>query len=128
MIPSKKQDPYRLTLEERPGYLYAFVEAGHEDYQIARQYWDEILEAAIAAGATRIMVEYSLGDVATITETFQWVSELAPKASGAKIACVDAMSEHAHIHKFSELVAVNRGVAAMAFSNSEEAEKWLLAG
>jgi len=128
MIPSKKEeDPYRLTLEHRTGYLYAFVEAGHEDYQIAKQYWEEILDAATAAGASRIMVEYSIEEVATITETFQWVSELAPKATGARIACVDPMLEHASIHKFSELVAGNRGVIAMAFDNVGDAEKWLLA-
>src|SRR5688572_10683887 len=115
MMPSKKEEgPYRLTLEHRPGYLYAFVEAGHEAYQIAKQYWEEILDAATAAGASRIMVEYSIGEVATITETFQCVSELAPKAAGARIAFVDPMLEHASIHKFSELVAGNRGVIAMA--------------
>lgn len=127
MIPSRKQDLYRLNLEHRQGYLYAFVEAAHEDYEIASQYWEEILEAAEKIDEFRIMVEYSVGEVATMIDTFRWVSELAPRASGARIACVDPISSHESIHKFSELVAVNRGVTAMAFDNTAEAEKWLLA-
>jgi hypothetical protein len=128
VIPGKKQDFYRLTLEDRPGYFYALVQAEHEDYRIAREYWEEILDAAIDAGASRLMVEYAIGEVATMTDTFQWVSELAPRAAGARIACVDPIADHASIHKFSELVAVNRGVSAMAFDNTADAEKWLMAG
>lgn len=126
MIPTRKEELYELMLEHRPGYLYAHVNAGHENYEIAHQYWEEILDAATDADAGRIMVEYSIDEVASMTDTFQWVSELAPKASGVRIACVDAMHGHAHIHKFSELVAVNRGVTAMAFDNTAAAEKWLL--
>jgi hypothetical protein len=127
MISSEPQKSYRLTLEHRPSYLYAFVEADHENYEIAKQYWSEILDAADAANLARIMVQYDLKEVATMTDTFKWVSELAPNAPGARIACVDPISEHANIHKFSELVATNRGVTAKAFEHADDAEKWLLA-
>lgn len=118
---------YRITLEERPEYLYAFIQAEHDSYEISIAYWREIAAECKARKATRVMVEEDMRGNATVAEAYQLAAEL-PKMGflGIKLAFVDTHLDQSDLNAFSELVAVNRGVNGKFFNDRAEAEAWLI--
>ena len=118
---------YRLTLENRPGYLYAYVEGEQDSYDISRAYWQEIADEAARLGANRVLIDENIVESASLVDTYQLASEIPSMGfSTTRIAFVDRYLDQQEINSFGELVAVNRGLIAKVFNDTASAEEWLL--
>lgn len=123
--PEKK---YRLTFEERPGYLYALVEGEEDSYEISRAFWHEVAAKARSLQARRILIEEQIEMAVSFADVFKLASEIPDMGFGpARIAFVDRYLEQNEINEFGELVAVNRGANGRIFREVDTAVEWLLA-
>lgn len=121
------QKPYLLTLDQRNGYLYAYVEGEHDSYEISRAYWQEIAEEASRLGASRVLIDENIVESASLMDTYQLASEIPSMGfSSVRIAFVDRYLDQQEINSFGELVAVNRGLIGRVFNDTASAEAWLL--
>jgi hypothetical protein len=120
---------YKLTFQDRIGYLYAFVEGENDNAEVSAQYWREILAKCNEYDTRKLLVEEDLPGGPSETEVYHLASALSKLGSyWLKIAFVDRHLDQHDLNQFAELVAVNRGVNGKIFTNTDEAEKWLLAG
>ena len=118
--------PYRISFEERPGYLYVYVEGEHDSYAISLAYWQEVAFECKARGTTRVLVDENIVQNVSVAEMYQVASEMPSMFCGIAIAFRDRHADQAEINEFGELVAQNRGVVGKFFVDLEEAENWLL--
>lgn len=118
---------YRLTFEERPGYLYALVEGERDSYEISRAFWQEIAAKAASIKSDRVLIHEDIQMAVSFAEVFKLASEIPEMGFGtARIAFVDRYLEQNEINEFGELVAVNRGVNGRIFRDVDTAVEWLL--
>jgi hypothetical protein len=117
---------YQLSYELRPEYLYVHIEAGTIDYEIARQYWDEIIEIRERADTRFLLVDKDVrAELSTIDE-FKIAKEITTMAlKRVKLAVCDRHVSPENL-EFGEMVATNRGLNTKSFSDTDAAEKWLL--
>ena len=118
--------PYQISFEQRPDYLYVYVEGEHDSYSISHAYWSEISLECERVKASRVMVEENLTESGSVVEMYQIASEIPGMFSGVAIAFVDRHADQAELNEFGELVAVNRGVTGKFFVDAEDAKEWLL--
>ena len=118
--------PFSLTLENRPGYLYAYVSGEHDSYEVSIQYWQEVIDECRRIGASKTLIDEDLRDNVTMADAFRLTSDLLKMdLHGLKIAFVDRCPDHDELNQFGELVAVNRGVNIKLCKDIAEAERWL---
>lgn len=114
-------------MEERPGYLYAYVEGDHDTYAISRAYWQEIADEVGRLGALRVLIDENIVESISVSDVFRLASEIPAMGFGrARIAFVDRYLDQNEVNEFGELVAVNRGANGKIFNDLPTAEKWLL--
>jgi hypothetical protein len=119
--------PYNLTLENREGYLYAYVEGDADSYEISRAFWEEIAENVRRTGAERVLIDENIVQSVSMAEVYQLASEIPKMGFGStRVAFVDRYLDQQEVNSFGELVAVNRGLSGKVFNNVAEAETWLL--
>ncbi|MFL6468314.1 MAG: hypothetical protein ACJ72Z_10195 [Pyrinomonadaceae bacterium] len=118
--------PYHLSFEQRPEYLYAFVDGERDSYLISHAYWIEVAEECEKRQTKRVLVDENISEAVSVTEMYQIASEIPDMFAGIAIAFVDRYADQAEINEFGEMVAQNRGVVGRFFKNVESAEKWLL--
>ena len=122
------QKPYHLTLEQRPGYLYAYVEGEHDSYEISKAYWQEIANEVARRGVDRVLIDENIEETVSIAEIYELASQIPFMGFiSTRVAFVDRYLEHHEVNSFAELVAVNRGMRGKVFNDLESAERWLLA-
>lgn len=127
MASDETQDKYRLTFEQRPGYLYAYVEGTEDSYEISREFWQKIADKAAETGASRVLIDENIEMAGSFADVFKLASEIPDMGFGrARIAFVDRFLDQSEINEFGELVAVNRGVNGLVFNDLDSAEQWLL--
>jgi hypothetical protein len=119
--------PYQISFEQRPEYLYVYVEGEHDSYAISHAYWTEVAEECRNRGTKRVMVDENISEGVSVAEMFQIAAELPEILSGIALAFVDRHADQADLNEFGELVAQNRGVIGRFFVDVETAERWLLA-
>lgn len=119
--------PYRITFDERPGYLHVFVEGSRDSYAISAAYWREIAEVCERNGTTKLFVEEDIPEAVGFSDMYRIAAELPEMFRGIIIAFVDRYADQTELNTFGELVAQNRGVRGRLFADAEAAEKWLLA-
>ncbi len=118
---------YQLTFDERERYLYAFIEGDQDSVEISRSYWQEVARETTRTGMKRVMIEENLPAGASMTEMFQFATEIPNMGfGGTRIAFIDRDLTQNDLNQFGELVAVNRGVNIKVFIDKQEAETWLL--
>ena len=121
------ENPYRLTFEQRDGYLYAYVEGEHDNYEISMAYWLEVVCEVVRTAAKRVLIDENIVESATMEEVFRLASELPTLGFGATyVAFVDRYLDQNEINSFAELVAVNRGLNGKIFNNEQQAIDWLM--
>ncbi len=127
MSSSHETKPYRLTFNPKPQYLHVHVESNTDSYELSIRFWNEIAAECKQNKWKKVLVEEDIPEDISVAEAFELASEL-PQIGffGVKIAFVDHYIEQEEMNKFSEMVAVNRGLNAKIFTNTNEAEKWLL--
>jgi len=72
---------YKIFFEHRPEYLYVFVKSDVMSYEIAKQYWKEILSMQHNRRYKRILVDKDISQSLPPHDIFTLVSELAHSAA-----------------------------------------------
>jgi hypothetical protein len=118
---------YRLTIEEKPGYLHA-VATGRNTKENVQRYLQDVLRECLARGCVRVLIEERLeGPRLGPGDVFDIAAEGAARGATTlpAIAYVDVNAQGA-LMNFAEDVAVNRGVRVRVFGTLAEAQRWLL--
>jgi|SRR5688572_23378074 len=127
MDESELPKPYELTMETRDGYLYAYVLAEHDTFEICYAYWGEIGNRLAELGLERVLIVEDIAEESPMVDVYELASKLPDIGfRGVTIAFVDRYASHQDLNDFGVLVGSNRGLIGKAFSNESEAEKWLL--
>jgi hypothetical protein len=125
--PNLSEKPYTLSFQDRPGYLYAYVEGDEDGYEVSRAYWQEVADEVRRSGVKQVLIDENITGNGTIADAFRFGSELPGMGFGrTRIAFVDRHLDQDEVNRFGELVALNRGMNARVFNDLPEAEAWLL--
>jgi hypothetical protein len=118
--------PYRISFEQRPDYLYAYIAGKHDSLSISLEFWREIAAECRRAQAGKVLIEEDIEESVSMLEMYQIAAEIPQMGfANVLIAFVDRFLEQQSLNEFGELVATNRGLRAKVFNNVREAEKWL---
>jgi hypothetical protein len=130
-MPETHTDPihrYTLTFEERPGYLYVYVEGPHDSYEISRSFWLRIAQRAAEIEAAGVMIDENIAENVPLADVFKLAAEIPEMGFGdIPIAFVDRYLDQNEANEFGALVAQNRGANGRVFNSTSAAEEWLLA-
>ena len=125
--PPDSSKPYKLTFERRPQYLYAFVTAERDSYEISRQYWQEIADECKKSGIKKVLIEEDIAENISMPDMYKFCSEIPQLGFfGIRVAFFDRQPDQQQLNQFGETVATNRGLFSRVFNNFAAAEKWLL--
>jgi len=118
--------PYRLTVEEQPGYLHATASGTHSP-QNALRFLEEAYAACVTRGRSALLLEMNLaGPSLDATRIFGVILERSKDATKLrKIAYVDPTPRDPERMKFAETVAINRGVNVGLFQDLASAKAWM---
>jgi len=125
---NQPQIRYELKMQQRPGYLHAYVYGAADSKAIDRSYFSRIAARCRRGGYNNVLIEEDLGTQLSTAEIFDVVSSSAKLADGTRVAFFDRHASHRPGNLFGETVAVNRGVCVKVCDTLEQAEAWLLAG
>ena len=124
---SSDSEPYRITFEERPEYLYVYVTGNADSYEISRSYWLEISAMSEKTGYKKVLIEEDIPEALSMSDMYRLASELPQMGfSSVRVAFFDRYAEQNELNEFGELIAVNRGITGKIFNDLQTAEKWLL--
>lgn len=117
--------PYKLTFEQRPGYLYARVEAETIDRESALAYLREVADKCSEMSCERLLLERDIpvmlsdADLLFTTDDFQkMMHDIRVAFINPHLTIEDGMG-------FAMTIANNRGAVFKLHRNVGEAEKWL---
>lgn len=116
---------YKLSFEHKSDYLHVTV-TGENSKENVTAYLAEMWEECTKLDCSRVLLEERLaGPRPDVMEVFMIASDGSKMALGEfeAIAYIDVYA--GDLMRFSETVAVNRGMPVAVFSSLEGAEKWL---
>jgi len=118
---------YKLEVEQRGDYLYAYYMAERDSIALSNKIWAEIASKMNEYGLKKILVvENIIMNSSTVFEMYQIVQASFKLGFGGKsIAFVDLIDEHYKNNKFGETLARNLGVNCRIFKSENEALDWL---
>jgi len=118
---------YKLTIEQKPSYLYAKV-TGPNTRENGAGYLHEILTECQSRHCFRVLIEDRLeGKSLSLMDVFVIVSHGAIEALGVVEVCAYVYTNaESRLMKFAETVAINRLLHAKVFTSVAAAEKWLV--
>lgn len=122
---SRTPQPYTLSFEQRPEYLYAYVEGEKDNYDISISFWRDIAAECARLQARRVLVDENIKGNVSMADMYKVAAEIPSMFSGIAIAFVDRYADQQEINQFGELVAQNRGVRGRYFKSIDAAEEWL---
>ena len=120
-------DPgYKLKLEDREVYLYAFASGDRLTAQISAAYWNEIAGRCFEENIERILIEKDFPEAVGPEDMLLMADHLGNLLPGRRIAFVDR-HRHDPINELGKKLARNRDVMMQIFDSVAKAEKWLRA-
>lgn len=126
-ISQKETKLYKIKFENRPQYLYVYVEGEKNRFEIGKKYWSEILAECQKSNYEKVLVEENISGNISAAEMYEIATRVSNLGFGnILLAFVDCQLEHHTLNRFGELVANNRGLKVKIFNNFTEAEQWLL--
>jgi len=117
---------YKVTYDRRLTYIHALV-TGTNTAATISQYVSDLRDECDKQDCYRVLVEEKLdGPRLTEMEIFALISDVSPDALGffKAFAYVDEKQAF-DISRFTETVAVNRGIPIAVFSSVADAKNWL---
>lgn len=118
---------FKVSFEERPVYLYAYIEGDLSETETKVDCWDKIIKRCRALEHKRLLVVLDGPGNSSELEAYQSSRRIIDLGLiGLKIAYVDLNAANHSNNQFGELVASNRGAFAKVFTTEAEAEKWLV--
>jgi len=124
---SEAPKPYVLSFEERPGYLYARIQADTMTPEISVAYLGELANKCAELGMTRVVIDRHVPFIIDSVSLFFSMQEEIKLIKGLKIAILNAFPATNEALDFAILVSNNRGANLKLHQSLGEAEKWLLA-
>lgn len=125
----KTERRYKLTLEDKRSYLYAHVIGHAKPGYEASAYLRTIAEHCVRSECPAILIKKDTPEPFAIWDTFAMAPKLAKAASpGIKIAVVDPATDNPPKPTLSVIVGTTSGMDVHIFTNTPEAEHWLLTG
>jgi hypothetical protein len=120
---------YNLILEERPGYLFAEVQAESISVEILVDYTNEILQRLREINCRRLLL-LTKAPVLLPIDNYVIPSGVVRNAipHGLKIAVVDETSSHSALQKQIADQGRALGLDLEAFRRIDAAERWLMDG
>lgn len=118
---------YRLTTEERQGYLYAKMTGEQDSYESTMAAVTELAGICLARRVTRLLVEHDMPGRLSTLDVYKMATRLPDLYQGVDVAFVIHRSQIPDNPQFLEDVARNRGAQGRLFATVGEAEAWLLA-
>jgi hypothetical protein len=117
---------FTVHFEERPGYLYAFVNGHKDSLEVSKRFWAQIHATAVELDSKRVIVEEDFPNQLSTMEIFE-IAEFVTKTFryNIKIAHVDRKMSDMQLNRFAETVAVNRCCKGRVFNKLDDAEKWI---
>ena len=95
--------------------------------EISLAFWTEIASEYRKTKYKKILIEEDIKENISMPEMYRFTSEIpALGFFGIRVAFVDRHEDQHQLNQFGETVATNRGLLSRVFSDSNEAEKWLL--
>ena len=119
-------NPYQLTFEQRPGYIFARVRAATISRAAATRYLTEVAEYCAATGAKRLMLERDIPVMLPDSDLFFTTQDFLAMIGPLKVAFVNP---HLSIEKemeFAITIGTNRGANYNLFHSEAQAERWLM--
>jgi hypothetical protein len=118
--------PYKLTFEERDGYLLANIKAEILEYDAAQDCLLEVAREIERLKLTRLMVHREIPSVMPRGQLFFTSANMAESFKHVRVAFVNPYPDLDEALNFGALTANNRGAKFNVFGDIETAEKWLL--
>jgi hypothetical protein len=117
--------PFKVSVEFRDGCLFATVEAEATDRELAPAYLKQILDEAVARGATRVLIERKIPAGIATTLVYSQIGLLDEMAKGMSLAIVDSDPvNYAHLERGIRFAAPE-SVRIKVFSRTDDALSWL---
>jgi len=117
--------PYKLSLEEREGYLHAQIEGDKDSYDTTMGACTQIAAACKGRRAKKVLVEHQVHGRLSTLEIFKIASQLPDLFEDVWVAFVIHTATAPDNPEFLETVAQNRGGRGRLFEDPREAEVWL---
>jgi hypothetical protein len=118
--------PYKLSFEERSGYLYARVEAKQTSTATSKAYLAEVRAECNAHRSTRLMIDRRIPHVMSVIGFYNVFGNSVETFRGIKVAWLNPYPENQEMLEFAMTAANNRGARYALFRDEREAEEWLL--
>lgn len=118
---------YKLEIEQREDYLYAYYIADRDSIALSNAIWAEIASKMNEFGLRKILVVENITmNASTVFEMYQIVqASFKLGFAGKSIAFVDLVEDHFEHNIFGETLGRNLGVNCKIFKNESEAQEWL---
>jgi hypothetical protein len=117
---------YRLTFEERPGYLYAKIQADTIDRETALAYLGEVAAKCAELGSHRLLLDRDIPAMMSDADIFFTTKDFADMMKGKRVAFLNPYMQNTEDLNFSITIATNRGAEFHLHKDLAEAEAWLL--
>jgi len=118
---------YQLAFERHPQYIHVTV-TGTNSRDAVMRYLEDVQRECVSQDCYRVLIEERLEGARLPTmDVFAIASQGAMNALGIFHAIAYVDEKMGDMADFAETVAVNRGMPVRAFSNVENAKKWLYA-
>ncbi|MFY0697538.1 MAG: hypothetical protein JXR11_06785 [Balneola sp.] len=118
---------YKLKIEQREDYLYAYYEAEKDSIALSNELWEKISSSMKDSALSKLLVVENIKtNPGSVLEMYNIVNAaIKLDFRGKAIAFVDLIDDHYNSNKFGETLAVNLGVNGRLFKTQDEAKKWL---
>ena len=117
--------PYRVTLEERPGYLHAVIIGEQDSFDVTMGACTEIAAGAKVRKAKKLLVEHKVKGTLSTLDVFKIASKLPDLFEGVVVAFCVHLTANPDNPQFLEHVATNRGGVGRLFADPRDAVAWL---
>lgn len=117
---------YTLTIEERPGYLYARIKADTITREAAVRYLNEIGDKCAELKCTRLLLERDIPTMMSAPDVYFTAQDFVEMIRGVRVAIVNRYLPHEDALHFGAMVGNNRGANMQIHDSLESAKKWLM--
>jgi hypothetical protein len=121
-----REKPYSIETEFRGDYLWALVRGERLTTDIAESYWDEIAALCREKNCEKILIEKDFKIPVGPEDMILMADHLAKILPECRIAFIDRR-HHDVINELGKRLARNHQLMMQVFSDTDAAEKWLLA-
>ena len=124
--PEDAHKDFAVGIEYRPKYVHSHVNALYIDRRIGGRILGEVRTAMINASTGRLLFEYDVATPLTEEMAFHLMEDLIGLLPGMRIAFVNADPKQHPATNLAKYVSNDRGEKHSFFTNTGEAQDWLL--